>query len=549
MGLALRVLHDAGTVEVQEAQSAVGGGTAASAVAVGTGQIAQRGQVEVVQRSVDGQRVVSRVVAVQVAGFVAGDESAVAPLPVEAQLLCQRTRLAEADHLLGVVAVVGHDVLGIVGPSPLVVIDLGGGYVDLHAVVIGEGVRLYLGRLFAAHDDAAQQRASHERATADKLDACGQLNVRQLGAALEGGTLDALDGRRQHDVAHLGAVLEPSGADVVEADALEILEVGERENIVLILGELAVEPREAYTANACQVDVVGPVVGVVAGGGHVVVGHLLQRLPDALVAGLDDAGHEAVAQLVPRRVGLKPGHLLGHHLQSGCGAFEDTFAQLQLLRGDEVDVVVAVGDEVEQVKVGQILGVGEAGVLKCHVEAGVAVAECSRTVEVGEVDHAQVVAALEGSCLDGVELVVVIHTDVVAELQCALMLGEQVLAALGGRSGDDGVLYLVSQHLVYLLHRTVLVGVGVLAAVVVLLGVRLGGFVDEVLLERLPRLVVEEVLLARGVDDDVELLRRESCEDTVAAEDEALRAHGLRAVAVGLQQQAQLREVVAAYEG
>ena len=69
------------------------------------------------------------------------------------------------------------------------------------------------------------------------------------------------------------------------------------------------------------------------------------------------------------------------------------------------------------------------------------------------------------------------------------------------------MLYLVPLRLGDFLHRTVLVDVGILAAILVVGHLFLGGFIDEVLLQRFPRLVVEEVLLARGVDDDVELLR------------------------------------------
>ena len=65
------VLHDAGVVEVQVAQVAVGGNSAA-VIAVVTSQVADGPQVEVVQRTVYYQRVVLGIVAMNVARLIVG---------------------------------------------------------------------------------------------------------------------------------------------------------------------------------------------------------------------------------------------------------------------------------------------------------------------------------------------------------------------------------------------------------------------------------------------------------------------------------------------
>ena len=106
----------------------------------------------------------------------------------------------------------------------------------------------------------------------------------------------------------------------------------------------------------------------------------------------------------------------------------------------------------------------------------------------------------------------------------------------------------VAVFLVLLLDAVLLVGVGILGAVLVVLGSGLGTLVSEVLFERLPRLVLKEVVLAQRVDDDVERLWVETCEDAVATKDEVLRAEGASAVVVGLQQRAELRQAGAARE-
>ena len=201
-----------------------------------------------------------------------------------------------------------------------------------------------------------------------------------------------------------------------------MLEVGKREDVIFLVSKLTVEPRESGSGDAGKVDVVGPELRIVARGCHVLVGHLLQGLLDTCVAHLHYRGQETVTVFVPRGVGLEPCHLLRHHLDAGRGAVEHALAQLQLRGLDGVDVVVAVGDEVEHVDVGQILGVGEAGVLESHLEAGIAVAIGTRTLQVGEIDHTQLLIALEGILTDGIELEVVVHTDVVAQFQCALVL-------------------------------------------------------------------------------------------------------------------------------
>ena len=259
---------------------------------------------------------------------------------------------------------------------------------------------------------------------------------------------------------------------------------------------------------------------------------------------MDDTGHETILIGGPCRVGLEPGHLLGHHLDARLGAVEDAYADLHLFGRDGVDVVVAVGDEVEQVKVGEVLAVGEAGVTECHLQTGVAVAEGTISVEVGEVHHAEVLVAHESLVVDGVELVVVPLSDVVAELQCTLVAGDEAVVS----SNHLGVLDAMSHHLFFAQDGVVLVGIGVLSAVLreLCLGHCLA--VGEESLQRFPRLVVEEVLLARGVDDDVELGGVETGEDAVACQDEVLGAEGARAVLVVEQQGAELHEVVAAHE-
>ena len=208
-------------------------------------------------------------------------------------------------------------------------------------------------------------------------------------------------------------------------------------------------------------------------------------------------------------------------------------------------MVGAVGDHIEQGHVGQVAAVLEGTVADVHLQAGVAVAEGSEAIEVGERDRAQVLVALEGLGHHLVELVVVVGADVVAQLHGSLMVLDEVVVG----AGDDGVLNEVSAHLVLLLDGVLLVGVGILSTIFLVLHSRLGTLVGEVLLQGFPRRVVEEVLLTQRVDDDVERQGVESGKDAVAGQHEILRAKGACAVVTGLQQGAELRQGGAAREG
>ena len=130
---------------------------------------------------------------------------------------------------------------------------------------------------------------------------------------------------------------------------------------------------------------------------------------------------------------------------------------------------------------------------------------------------------------------------------------------------DDGVLDKVPADLVLFLDTVVLVGVGILRAVFRELHGGLGLLILEEALQRRPRVIFEIVLLAQGVDDDVEghkalafanlgqrvylSLALHACEDAVASQCEVLRAEGLCAVLFSLQQGAELPEVGTAHEG
>ena len=131
MRLVLVILLDAGVQQVQVAQLAVGGVTTVIIIRVAACQITDDSQVDVVQRPADGQRVVLRVVAVQVSRLVAGDDTRVAPLDAETEFVSQCTGLGEFDGLLGVVLVNAHDVVGVCGPSLLVGVHLGGRHIYL----------------------------------------------------------------------------------------------------------------------------------------------------------------------------------------------------------------------------------------------------------------------------------------------------------------------------------------------------------------------------------------------------------------------------------
>ena len=298
--------------------------------------------------------------------------------------------------------------------------------------------------------------------------------------------LNGLDGRRKGDVAQAVAAVEPTLAHVVEAYRPEVLEVAERAKVILLCSKAAVEPGEAGPGDTHQVDILFPVAWVVACGCHVVVGHRLQGSENTLVSLVYDAGAEAILVGCPCGVGLEEGNLLRQHLDNGVRSVEHALADLHLLGRDGVDMVVAVGDEVEHVDVGKVRTVGEARVFERHVESGVACSVGALAVEVGEVHHTQVLVSLEGACLHCVELEVIPFADVVAELQCALVLAQQILIFLDRCADDDGMFNLVAAHLVHLLHGAVLVGVGILCAVLIVVARGLGIVVDEELLQGLP---------------------------------------------------------------
>ena len=111
--------------------------------------------------------------------------------------------------------------------------------------------------------------------------------------------MDFPQGGGQLDVGEFRQALEPTRIDGGEVDALEVLEVGQRENVVLLFRELAVEPCEALVGNARQVGVVAPCGGIAVAVGLVVVGHVLQHFLEPIVRGLYDAGHEAVLVFHP----------------------------------------------------------------------------------------------------------------------------------------------------------------------------------------------------------------------------------------------------------
>ena len=266
---------------------------------------------------------------------------------------------------------------------------------------------------------------------------------------------------------------------------------------------------------------------------------------DAFVCWSDDAGHEAVLIFVPCGVSLEPSHLLGHHLDFGRCAVEHTLTDGYLIRLDGVDVVVAIGDEVEQVEVGEVLTVLETRVHQGNLQTRVAGTVGTRSLQIGEVHYAQVLVALERLGGHSIQLVIVPDTNVVTQFQGTLVFVEEAVVS----PCHYGVLYLVAAHLVHLLRGTVLVGVGVVAAILLILSLGQCLFIGKESLQRFPRLVVEEVLFALGVDDDMELRRVESGKYAVATEDEALRTEGLLTVILSLYAQVEALQVGAAHEG
>ena len=405
------------------------------------------------------------------------------------------------------------------------------------------------GGLLAAYQDGVQLRASTKGIVLDSGHSLGQLYFLQCGAAVEGLAADGLDGRGQRDVAQLGAAVEPRLAHIVKPYTLKPPEVSVAVDVVLLGGELTVEPRESGSGNTCIVDVIVPLGGVGAGVGGVVVGHFLQGITYAhrhtVIVDLDDAGHEAVLVLGPRRVGLEPGHLLRHHLQACRCSVEHATADADHLRRHGGHLVDAVGFHIEQVEVGQVRAVHESRVADVYLQFGIAVAKGTGTIQVNKRYRTQVLVTLECPRNHLVELVVVVGTYVVTQFHGTLMTLDEVVV----RTYHDGVLYQVTAHLVLLLDGVQLVGVCVLGTVLFVLGSRGSTLVLEISCQRFPRGVIEEVLLARGVDDDMELQRVETGKDAVAAQYEILRAQGAGAVFVGLKQGAELRQRRAAHEG
>ena len=269
-----------------------------------------------------------------------------------------------------------------------------------------------------------------------------------------------------------------------------------------------------------EVEIFGPSALVGTHGSHVGIYRILQSFEHTFVSGFDDAGHEAVLVSGPVGVGLLEHlHLLRHHANLRVGIVKDTLAGLQHLRRDGNQLVGTVGLQEEQVEVLQVPAVGEAVVLQLNLEVGVAVVAL---VQVGEVDVAQVLVASEGTGAHVVGLVVVIRADVEGQLQGTVVVVQEVVVGLVG----EDVLYEVAVLLMLLLDGVVFVGKGVPCTVVVQRAAVLGyGLtIGEVLSQRLPRLAGQEVVLARRVDDDVELRAVNGAEDAVAAEDEVLGA-------------------------
>ena len=132
-------------------------------------------------------------------------------------------------------------------------------------------------------------------------------------------------------------------------------------------------------------------------------------------------------------------------------------------------------------------------------------------------------------------------------------------------TNDHGVLNEMTVHLVLLLDGVLLVGIGISGTILLAYLLRVGTLILEESLQRSPRLVVEEVLLAQRVDDDMERhqpvalpyhrqrvnlrLAPEPSEDAVAGKHKVLWSKSPRAVALCLQQRAELGETRAPHEG
>ena len=153
-----------------------------------------------------------------------------------------------------------------------------------------------------------------------------------------------------------------------------------------------------------------------------------------------------------------------------------------MLRVHRQELVDAVGLHIDQIDVGQVLTVGEAGVLQRDVQRAVGVAEEQETVQVGERYGAQVLVAVKCHRYYVVQLVVVVVAEVVDQLHSALMVLYEFIV----RTGHDGVLYLVALYLFHFLDGVHLVGVGILGAIQGVLGDGSCTLIGEVFLQRSP---------------------------------------------------------------
>ena len=153
------------------------------------------------------------------------------------------------------------------------------------------------------------------------------------------------------------------------------------------------------------------------------VADILQGLAHILVARLDDAGHEAILVGRPVWVALERLHLQWHHANLRVRVVEHALADCQYLWLEGLNVVVAVGHQVQRVEVLQVGTVGEAVVPQVNLELRVAVLS---SVQVGEAHILQVLIAAEGTSAHVVGLVVVVKTDIDGDLQRAVVLSQEV---------------------------------------------------------------------------------------------------------------------------
>ena len=253
----------------------------------------------------------------QPVGLVTGNDSArVAPLHFQAELFGERTHLVHLHHLGKGKVVVAHDVVFIFGPIPEVVAQALGRHIDLHAIVLRERFLLKLRRLLVAYDDTLQTSAVLEGAFVDAAYQGWQLYLPQRGAAVESISVDGLDGLGKGNATQLATADEPAAAHGVQANHLELLEVGKRADAVPESSERVLQAREALLGDARKIYIAVPRIRRAAG---CRVAPFLQRLPHVFVGRLDDAGTEAVLVLGPRRVGLEPRELAREHLDDAVG--------------------------------------------------------------------------------------------------------------------------------------------------------------------------------------------------------------------------------------